>query len=83
MAFIDFGGGIGGIFGGGISGSTGRAFSSAFRQTSGGQAPLLKPVQPPRRVRRRANDPFDFFGTLFTTPQTLPLNPIAALNQMI
>ena len=44
--------------------------------------PLLKPVQPPKRRRRRSADPFDFFGTLFTTPDTSGLNA-SSFNQIV
>ena len=48
-----------------------------------GKRPLLKPVKPPRRRAGRGNDPFDFFGTLFTTPATSGLAPIDLLNQTV
>lgn len=47
------------------------------------EVPMLRPVQPPRRRRRRPSDPFDFFGTLFTDPATQGLNPVIALNEMV
>jgi hypothetical protein len=46
-------------------------------------APPLLATPGPRRRRRRSGDPFDFFGTLFTTPQTLALNPISEFNNLI
>jgi hypothetical protein len=47
------------------------------------RAPLLAPVAPPRGATIRSGDPFDFFGTLFTTPATSGLNPITNLNQTV
>lgn len=46
-------------------------------------SPILATTPGPRRRRRRSGDPFDFFGTLFTTPQTLALNPMAELNDIL
>ena len=49
--------------------------------------PLLRPVQPPARRRRRSTDPFDFFGTLSLfnpPPATQGLsNPTSLLNQTV
>jgi hypothetical protein len=56
------------------------AMTEARRQAL---APPLLATPGPRRRRRRTSGPFDFFGTLFTTPQTLALNPIAELNELI
>jgi hypothetical protein len=48
-----------------------------------GIAPLLKPIKPPRGAALRSRNPFDFFGTLFTTPATRDLNPMMLLNQTV
>ena len=45
--------------------------------------PALKPTAPPRTGLRRSGKPFDFFGTLFTTPATEELNPMVLLNQTV
>lgn len=45
--------------------------------------PLLKPVQPARRRRRRSSDPFDFFGTLFVDPATQGIDPISSMNRTV
>lgn len=45
--------------------------------------PFLAPVAPPRGATIRSSDPFDFFGTLFTTPATSGLNPINTLNKTV
>jgi hypothetical protein len=44
---------------------------------------LLKPIKPPRGAALRSRNPFDFFGTLFTTPATRDLNPMMLLNQTV
>ena len=78
-------GGIGGAlgFGGGTPGDVLAAALGAFTPETT-QQPLLRPVKPPRRQRRRPTDPFDFFGTLFTQPATQGLIrgvPANASNQ--
>lgn len=45
------------------------------------RSPMLQPVAPPRGATARNRNPFDFFGTLFTTPATAGLDPLTNLNQ--
>jgi hypothetical protein len=56
------------------------AMTEARRQAL---APPLLATPGPRRRRRRAGSPFDFFGTLFSTPRTLALNSMTELNELI
>jgi hypothetical protein len=55
-------------------------FTSLFDRRPG--IPRLRSVPSPRKTVRSQN-PFDFFGTLFTTPATNELNPMALLNQTL
>lgn len=55
----------------------GREILRIVEQRRQALSPKLATTPGPRRRRRRSGDPFNFFGTLFTTPRTLSLNPLA------
>lgn len=60
-----------------------KALLKMFEEPENIRYPLLRPVKPPRAGMRRSGDPFDFFGTLFTTPATAELNPMSLLNRTV
>lgn len=59
------------------------SFIAKLRAMGSAQPPLLGSVAPPRGKTIRSQEPFDFFGTLFTTPATAGLNSMAALNATV
>lgn len=73
---IDLTGGMGGVLAG-----LGVFPEGVRRAIKPPDFPLLAPVQPPKRRRRTARDPFDFFGTLFVPPTTAGLTAFNALNR--